>query len=400
MDTQHSNTKPKTDRVSPTTRVAATRLNLRECKTPKKRRTRLTATGRLSSEVLARPDVDPAIEALAGNVIDTYGIPIGGVENFKINGRETLIFMATQERTVVEAASYGARLCHRTNGFRVNVGENIVSCQVAFMPLGDDSKTDLALDALHKGKRRLLAQLSEYDTMRKYGGGIVRSEGALEIETLGPERMIELTLTINAAEAMGANAVTKLGEKLAVLAAPLIGSKSLMSIVTNCFHGVSISANALWPVKDIGGMAIGNRIMLAQRYANLKDQRAATHNKGVSNGVDAVALLCGQDVQAISAAMHGCASARGTTKSPIAPLTTYSVTAGSVRGELRMRIPLGTVGGATQHPQAVMYRKAMGITNVRELGAVLGAVGLAQNFAALRCLVTEGIPEAHARLRP
>jgi hydroxymethylglutaryl-CoA reductase len=362
----------------------ASGLRFRECATPKARRIRLAATGRLAKEAIEHDNgLTPDIAALTENAASCYRMPIGIADHFIVNGRRVPILMATQERTVVAAASKAAKSCGPTGGFKVQVGENLVVCQIAYPPL-TAKKTGLLLAKLAKHQNLLREEMRPYDTMLKHGGGI----RSIEWKVLGPERMIVIHLTVDTAQAMGANAVTRMGVRLAEIIARLTGVDSLLEIVTNCFQGVEIVASARWRMKDIGGKSVAERIMHARRLAALCGFRAATHNKGIANGIDAVALACGQDVQAIQASLGASASVRAHDVL-IAPLTTYRCEAGALRGELRMRIPLGVVGGACGHPDAAQNRAAMGIKTVRDLAEVIGAVGLAQNFAALLWLVTK-----------
>jgi hydroxymethylglutaryl-CoA reductase len=367
-------------------------LGLRQCDTVAKRRRRLAAGGSLPARDYAAEALPPEIEHLAENAVDVYRYPVGAADHFVVNGRTTPIFMATQERTVIAAASSAAKLCVPTGGFRAQTGENISHCQIPFdcRTVDETIAVSAFLDEAHD---QLLTEMHRIDRLLKHGGGVRGFTHEAD-----DDGTVVVMLSVMCGQAMGANAVTRLGEAFATLVERATGVRRLMAIVTNAFQGERVTVNARWPIILIGADT-AERIMRAQRFASKNELRAATHNKGIANGICAVARATGQDEEAILASLGASSAARSRSTSPLAPLSTFTVAAGAIRGELRLELPVGTVGGATGHPDAARYRQAMGATTVRDLAAIMAAAGLASNFAALRCLVSNGIAGANERLK-
>jgi hydroxymethylglutaryl-CoA reductase len=370
----------------------ASGLGLRKCDTVAKRRRRLAAVGTLPASDYAAAELPPEIERLTENAVDVYRYPVGAADHFIVNGRAAPIFMATQERTVIAAASCAAKLCMPTGGFRAQTGENISQCQIAFDCRNLD-QTIAVSEFLNEAHDRLLSELLRTDRLLKHGGGV----RGFSHET-DDDGTVVVLLTVMCGQAMGANAVTVLGERFADLVERATGVRRLMAIVTNAFQGVRVTVNARWLIAAIGE-DVAERILRAQRFAARNEMRAATHNKGIANGICAVARATGQDEEAILASLGASAAARAGMASPLAPLTNYTIAAGAIRGEMHLALPVGIVGGATSHPDAVRYRQAMGATSVRDLAGIMAAAGLASNFAALRCLVTDGIAASQERFR-
>lgn len=382
----------------------SSRIPLRSC---------LNADARLAALRECGHDADPpgplsgydAAEKFIENAVGAFPVPLGVATNFIVNGKERLVAMATEERSVVAAASYAAKLCRDTGGFTVEVGPNVSRGQILFVSASFADGVD---DEIRILAGRTAAELDrEEGPMRKHGGGLVNDgfgPGVLARWLDGGDgrpHMLVIDFEMHVADAMGANVVTRFGEKLASRLESLLGVRRTAVICSNdlaYLHGAPVRARATWPI-SADGERVADDVIRLQRWAEIDDFRAVTHNKGIMNGVSAVALATGQDVRAIEAAAHAAATHMTSAPHRYAPLTRYRRTREGIEGTLELRVPLGTVGGATSHPTAAWYRKLMGVENVRDLAAIVGAVGLAQNFAALRSLADEGITEAHVRLR-
>ena len=333
---------------------------------------------------------------LTENAVTSFPVPIGIAENFIINDAERLVTMATEERSVVAAASYAAKLCRETGGFRTTVSDNVTRGQVFYGPSSFENARMSARDAaaaINKRSRELIAQLiAADDPMTKHGGGAYDISACRHAQR---GDALVVSLTVNVADAMGASVVTRMGETLAVILEPLLGIRPTTVICSNEAQGSTVRVTAEWPTAPFGERLL-TRIIELQSWADEDKRRAVTHNKGIMNGVSAVCLATGQDVRAVEAAAHAAATDE---LLRYRPFTAWHWLHGdrTIRGMLKLCVPLGTVGGATSHPTAAWCRKLMGVENVSDLAAIVGAVGLAQNFAALRSLADEGITEARRR---
>jgi len=327
-------------------------------------------------------------DGLIENSVGTVPVPLGVATNFVINGRERLVAMATEERSVVAAASKGAKLC-RPAGFSVEVSRPLTFAQILYSGLESPKKTaaDVEADAAN-----ILDELRRHDPLVKHGGGLVAIWTKITPSERGPLLIVELSMV--ACEAMGANIATRFAEMAATRLEPITGRRRTAAICDNRRSGWRVRAEAVWSGPGIDGGVIGG-ILDLQAWAEADVCRAVTHNKGVMNGVTAVALAAGQDTRAIEAANHAAAAGDGKYR----PLTGYRREGtGGVRGEINLLLPIGVVGGATSLPLAAQCRRLMDADSAAELAEVIGAVGLAQNFAALRALADEGLPAGHRRL--
>jgi len=321
------------------------------------------------------------------NVISSIQIPLGVATNFLINKKEYFVPMATEESSVIAAASLGAKLARETGGFQVEAAEPIMIGQIQLKSLKD---FDLAEKIILEHKQELLALASSCDPVLIGVGG-----GAREIECRVLEtprgQMLLIHLLVDVRDAMGANIVNTMAEKIAPELERLTGGKVGLRIVSNLSSHRMVKARAVWS-KEIIREFVLEEILDAHALAQADPFRCATHNKGVMNGIDAVALATGNDFRAIEAGAHAWAANK--------PLTRYHKNKdGNLVGELEMPLAVGIVGGVTQyHPMAKLSLKILGVSSSQELACVMGAVGLAQNFAALRALVSEGICQGHMRL--
>ncbi|MBI4457990.1 hypothetical protein HY633_03450 [Candidatus Uhrbacteria bacterium] len=354
----------------------------------------------------------------AENVFSAFPLPLGLATGFIVNGKEVAVPMATEEKSVIAAASKGARLC-RPEGFAVSVDNprTIARASILYADLEDPWSiyTDLF------GNTALTTNLQEmYNPLRKYGGDIISVSIDQPLRTQEGKAFLVISVMIDSAEAMGAMAAVRIARQLAELMLPKTKKPPTAIRPDNEAPGRLVTARASWPMASFGGLEMANRVMAVQDWAASDVSSAVTHNKGILNGIDAVAIATGQDWRAIDAAAHAKATkvvipVRTTTvadrrfsddshkppdpKRYYKPLTIYKKEGDLLVGKLTIGLPVGTKGGATQSPMAVLCRKIMGVSSNAELAAVMAAVGLAQNFGALRCLAGEGLTEAHARLK-
>ena len=334
------------------------------------------------------------------NVYSTHALPLGVATNFKINGRDFLIPFAIEEPSVVAAASNAAKLCRDSGGFAADADKSIMFGQIQLVGITD---FDSAAKKIGSAKKELIAFAKTKDSMLIKLGGGPTDLYAKAIET--PRgKMLVVYLEVNVLDAMGANAVNTMCEALAPKLEELSGGKARLRIISNLATKRLARSKTVWTKKaleestggKINGAEIVEGVLDAWAFACGDPYRGATHNKGIMNGIDAVAIACGQDWRALEAGAHAYASITG----KYLPLTKYSKDKnGDLVGEIELPIAVGIVGGATKtHPLAQIALKILGIKNAGELACVLASVGLAQNFAALRALSTEGIQRGHMTL--
>ena len=318
------------------------------------------------------------LDRFAENVFAAYPMPWCLAEHFKVNGREIPgIPMVTEERTVVAAASKAAKLCD-PNGFTVKVGPAISRGHL-LISLRDTAAGD-AEDTFRENEDTLINKTRELcDRFEKHGGGLRSVDISQILLCKDKDDLLEFTLNIDTVDAMGANGVTEIAKTLGQILEKEFDWKPEAWICTNDNPERTVVAKAVWHPKDVTTETI-QRIDLMQGWAETSAERTVTHNKGIMNGIDAVAIATGQDVRAIEAGAWRDVYRHGYCN----PLTTYTRSPkGSLIGQLKMQLTVGTVGGATGHPFATMSRRILGIETAKELAAIMGAVGLAQNFAAL-----------------
>jgi hydroxymethylglutaryl-CoA reductase len=343
----------------------------------------LASTGGLPAEV-----ADRMIE----NVIGGITIPLGIATNFRINGKDYLIPMALEEPSVVAAASNAAKIARLKGGFTVtNTGPFMIGqVQVVNVPSPDAAKTKL-----QARKADILKKANDQDPMLVSLGGGAKDLKVKTLSTLkGP--MVVAELIVNTGDAMGANAVNTMAEAVAPMIEEITGGRVFLRIISNLADRRLVRASAVFDKEALGGEEVVDGIVYAYAFADSDPYRCATHNKGIMNGVIAVAIACGQDTRALEAGAHSYASRSGSYK----PLTTWEKnTDGDLVGTLEMPMAVGLVGGAAKtHPAARADIKILGVKTAIELAEVMGAVGLAQNFAALRALSSEGLHRGHMKL--
>jgi hydroxymethylglutaryl-CoA reductase len=337
------------------------------------------------------------------NVIGTTELPFGVATNFLINGKDYLIPMVIEEPSVVAAASYAAKLARPAGGFTAISTDPIMIGQVQIVGVKDPGKA--AKDILAK-KQEIITYANTIDpcVLVKFGGGLRDIEARVLSTPAG--KMLIVHMLVDCRDAMGANAINTLGEALAPTFEDISGGKVRLRIISNLADRRMAKAKAVWKKDvleqaakgkgDFKGEDIVNGIIEAWAFAFSDPYRAATHNKGIMNGIDAVMIATGNDWRAQEAGAHAYASMRGR----YGPLTKYSKDRdGNLVGEIEIPTIVGLVGGATRtHPVAKVAVKILGVKSANELGEIIASVGLAQNFAALRVLSTEGLQRGHMRL--
>jgi hydroxymethylglutaryl-CoA reductase len=332
------------------------------------------------------------------NVVGTHALPLGIAPNFLINDRDYLIPMAIEEPSVVAAASFMARIVRDAGGFRTCSTEPVMIAQMQVLDVPDPwaAKFDLLCQ-----KQRLLELANQTDpVVVSLHGGARDVEMRVFADTpLGP--MLVIHLLYDTRDAMGANTVNTAAEALAPLVEEITGGRVHLRILSNLADRRLARAKCTIPPKllafgDYSGERVIQGIVEAYTFAAVDPYRAATHNKGIMNGIDAVAVACGQDWRAIEAGAHVYAVRDGRYTS----LSTWTRDPqGNLVGTLELPLAVGTVGGATRvHPGAKVGLKILAVQTARELAEVMAAVGLAQNLGALRALSTEGIQRGHMAL--
>lgn len=343
---------------------------------------------------LSGDDADHMIE----NAVGVFGLPLGIARYFKINGREVPIPMAVEEPSVVAGASFMAKLALNTGGFFAQTSAPEMIGQIQVLDVADLTE---ARDNLLAEKESLLADAARVDpVLLKLGGG----PRDLEIRAIAESpigNFLVVHLIYDVRDAMGANAVNTAVERLSGRVERLTGGRVLLRILSNLADRRLARAQVTIRTADLAfdnfsGEEVRDRIIEAWAFAASDPYRAATHNKGIMNGVDPVVIATGNDWRAIEAGAHAYAARNGTYTS----LSTWGRNAeGNLAGSLEMPMAVGTIGGATRvHPQAKASLKLMGVEKASELAEIMVSVGLAQNLAALRALATEGIQRGHMRL--
>ncbi len=319
------------------------------------------------------------------NVVGSMQLPLGIATNFIINGRELLIPMAIEESSVVAAASNAAKMA-RPDGFKAKATEPVMIGQIQILNPNRDAK-----EKIMEHKDDILSLANAQDKILVELGG-----GAKDIEARWlSDGMMVVHLLVDVRDAMGANAVNTMAEAVAPLLEKITGGKALLRIISNLAIHRLAEAEVIYRKENIGGEDVVDKVVKAYEFAALDIFRATTHNKGIMNGIDAVVIATGNDWRAVEAGAHAYAAMNG-----YKPLTIWEKTEdGNLRGRIKLPLAVGIVGGATKvHPMAKISLKIMGVKTAKELAEIMAAVGLAQNFAALRALATKGIQAGHMKL--
>ncbi|MBN1206119.1 MAG: hydroxymethylglutaryl-CoA reductase, degradative [Myxococcaceae bacterium] len=334
------------------------------------------------------------------NAVGTFSLPLGLGLNMTVNGRDYIVPMAVEEPSVVAAVSFAAKIVRESGGFTAEADTSTMIGQVQLTRYGDPTEaTQKIMDA----KDQILALANSFHpAMVSRGGGAKEVEVRLLPAPEGPrgEPLLIVHLLIDTQEAMGANLINTMAEGIAPYLEQLTGGKVYLRILSNLADKRLARAMCRIPVPlladfNMPGEEIAEGIAHASRFAQADPYRAATHNKGVMNGIDAVAIATGQDWRAIEAGAHAFACREGQYR----PLSTWYLEEGHLVGRIELPLALGTVGGPIKvHPGVQVALKLMRVGSARELSMVIAAVGLAQNFAALRALGSVGIQKGHMAL--
>ena len=325
------------------------------------------------------------------NAIGTFSLPLGIATNFKINDKDYLIPMVIEEPSVIAAASKAAKIAKVCGGFTANVEGNISIGQIQVLDV--DIKESISVITSQSQEIIDLANSSS-KTLPKLGKG-AKEIICKEIKTSSSSMLI-VELMIDVGDAMGANVTNTMCETVAPLIEKITGGKTLLRILSNYSTKRMVSASATFDKEAVGGQKVVDDMISAFEFADNDVYRAVTHNKGVMNGTISVANATGQDSRAIEAAAHAYASHTGRYRS----LTNWTKdNSGNLIGKFEIPLSVGIVGGVTNnHPIAKFCTKILNLTNVQELSCIMASAGLAQNFAAMRALVTEGIQKGHMKL--
>ncbi|TQL68566.1 3-hydroxy-3-methylglutaryl-coenzyme A reductase [Nocardioides albertanoniae] len=334
-----------------------------------------------------------AANHLSENVIGTFSLPIGIAANHTVNGRDVLVPMVTEEASVIAAASNGARMARTLGGFHTSSTGPIMQAQIQVVDVVDPHAARLrVLEARHE-----LIELAEAQDpkLAEVGGGV--RDLTVRVVDFEDEAYVVAHLVVDVRDAMGANAVNTMAEAVADRVAELAGGRVVLRILTNKADLRLARARAVLDAETLGGDQVVDDMVHAYKLAAGDPYRAATHNKGIMNGISAVVLATGNDTRAVEAGAHSHAvSAEGRYTS----LSTFEKDAdGNIVATLELPMPVGLVGGATKtHPGARAAVALTGATSAAELAELITAVGLAQNIAALRVLASEGVQRGHMSL--
>jgi hydroxymethylglutaryl-CoA reductase len=326
------------------------------------------------------------------NAIGVFSLPLGIATNFVINKKKYLVPMAIEEPSVIAAASKAAKIAKNNGGFIAECNESLMIGQVQIVSLTISLNTAKMRLNTHKNEILRIANSKSKSIVAK--NFQVRELDDKSHNNIG--KMLLLELFVDTKDAMGANTINTMCESISSRIEELTGGKVILKILSNYATKRLVKCRAIFSKNDIGGEGVVENILYAYSLAYSDVYRAVTHNKGVMNGIDAVALATGQDFRAIEAAAHAYAARSGIYRSMT---RWYKTRKGDLAGELELPLAVGIVGGAASvHPLAKVGLKILGVKAAKELAMVLSAVGLAQNMAAIRALASEGIQKGHMRL--
>jgi hydroxymethylglutaryl-CoA reductase len=338
-------------------------------------------------------------DAMIENVIGVMGVPVGLGVNFLINGKDHVVPLAVEEPSIVAALSFAAKTARAAGGFSTSSSDPILIGQIQLVDVPHPSKARQLLEQRKEEVLNLANSL--HPRMVARGGGAVDLEVILHPATNDSVEMLVAHLLVDTRDAMGANLVNTMCEGVASFIESITGGKVFLRILSNLADRSLVRAAVKIPTDKLGnngydGEQVRDGIIIASQFAAVDSYRAATHNKGIMNGIDAVALATGNDWRAVEAGAHAYA-ARGTHYTALSRWTRDED--GSLVGEIELPIRVGIVGGPLQsNPQVGMNLRLAKVESSRELAEMMATVGLAQNFSALRALVTDGIQRGHMTL--
>ena len=346
-----------------------------------------------SQEILSEMALDTTIlDNFIENQISEFELPMGIAQNFVINGQSFLIPMVTEEPSVIAAASNGAKIA---GNFVAEIKERLMRGQIVFYDVKNSDK--IANEILEKQEKIFEQAELSYPSIVKRGGGLREVSSRI----FSSQKFLSVDVKVDVKDAMGANIINSILEGIAELFRRWFpDEKILFSILSNYATESLVKVTCEIPVerlsKKADGYEIGQKIMAASQYSKIDPYRASTHNKGIMNGINAVILATGNDTRAISAAIHAYAAKDGAYQG----LANWELQEKMLVGELEIPLPVATVGGGVKVlPKAQAAMEILGISDAKELAKVIAAVGLAQNLAALRALVSEGIQQGHMSLQ-
>ncbi len=344
-------------------------------------------------QILEETVLDAALaDNLIENQISEFELPMGLAQNFVINGKKFLVPMVTEEPSVIAAASNGAKIA---GNFQTVLSERLMRGQIVFY---DVDQADHLMQTIEENQAGIFRAAKEaYPSIIKRGGGLRQvSSRAFEAEGF-----VSVDFKVDVKDAMGANIVNAILEGVANLFRTWFPEqKILFSILSNYATESLVKVSCEIPVERLSkgnnGQEVAEKIQAASRFSKIDPYRAATHNKGIMNGINAVVLATGNDTRAVASGIHAYASKEGSYQG----LAKWDVKDGLLLGSLELPLPVATVGGAVKVlPKAQAALELLEITEAKELAQVMAAVGLAQNLAALRALVSEGIQQGHMSLQ-
>ena len=337
--------------------------------------------------------------AMIENVVGVIGLPVGLGLNFRINDKDYVVPMAVEEPSIVAAVTYAAKTVRSSGGFETSSTEPILIGQIQVMDVPHPSQARARL--LQRKEEVLNLANSLHPRLVARGGGARDLEVFLHPAAADSMEMLVVHLLVDTCDAMGANLVNTMCEGVASLVEGISGGKVFLRILSNLADRSLVRARMRVPVEELtnngfDGEQVRDGIIVAAEFANVDPYRAATHNKGIMNGIDAVALATGNDWRAVEAGAHAYA-ARGSSYTSLTRW--FRDDEGCLVGEIELPLKVGIVGGSLEsNPTVDLNLRLLNVESARELAEVMGAVGLAQNFAALRALVTEGIQQGHMTL--
>lgn len=329
-------------------------------------------------------------DQLVENVIGYLPVPLGIAVNFQVNGKDVFVPMATEEPSVIAAASNAAK--QNIGGFFTSYSGSIMRGQIQVIGVKDPYG---ALARIYENKEAILEQCNEQDpTLVSFGGGAKDLD--VQIIDGESEKMVVAHLLVDTKDAMGANAVNTMAEAVSPFIEKITGGKVVLRILSNLADQRIVRARGVFENPFQGDRAALEKFIRAYELAEADPYRAATHNKGIMNGISAVVLATGNDTRAVEAGAHAYAAVTGRYRS----LTRWEINADdTITGTIELPMSVGLIGGATQsHPVAKLATKILDVETAEELAGIIASTGLAQNFAGLRALAGEGIQQGHMKL--
>jgi hydroxymethylglutaryl-CoA reductase len=334
------------------------------------------------------------------NAVGTFSLPLGLGLNMKVNSKDYIVPMAVEEPSVVAAVSFASKIVRDSGGFHAEADDSMMIGQVQVTNYGEVTS---ATEKILAAKEQILALANSFHPqMVARGGGAKDVEVRVLPAPEGPkgEPLLIVHLLVDCQEAMGANLINTMSEGVAPMVEQITGGKVYLRILSNLADCRLARAHCRIPLNlladfDLTGQEIAEGIVQASRFAQADPYRAATHNKGIMNGIDSVAIATGQDWRAIEAGAHAFAAQNGQYR----PLSQWYIEGGHLVGRIELPLALGTVGGPIKvHPAVQVALKILRVNSSQELMMVFASVGLAQNFAAVRALGSVGIQKGHMAL--